>query len=283
MSVGTLTAAVMTVMASEAQRPISCRIAGSAVAVRDLPEGSGVAASRARPGVLWAHNDSGEPRLIALNESGTVIGQPRVVGAQVDDWEDLAVAPCPQGSCIYVGDIGDNRGRRADITVYRVAEPSETDTRTQAADVFRARYPDGAHDAESLIVTAEPDIFIITKGDPGPVALYRFPRPLTSGAIGTLERVGTLARERVDAGDRPTAADLSANGEFIAVRTTRYLTIHAAKAFLRGQWQELSRLDLTPLKEPRGEGLAFGRAGSMFLVGESGGVGSGTFARVACQ
>jgi hypothetical protein len=270
-----LAAAVMAVKAIEAQRAMSCRIAGSKVAVRDLPEGSGVAASRARPGVLWAHNDSGEPRLVALNEQGAVIGQLRVVGAQVDDWEDIAVAPCPHGSCIYIGDIGDNDGRRADITVYRVAEPTEADTRTQAVDVFRARYPDGAHDAESLIVS-ESDIFIVTKGDPGSVALYRFPRPLATGPVATLERVATRAGEKVNANDRPTAADLSANGELVAVRTTRYLTIHAAKGFLRGEWKELSRLDLTPLKEPRGEG-------SLFLVGESGGLGPGTFARVTCQ
>jgi hypothetical protein len=234
---------------------------------------------------LWAHNDSGgDPVVVMVNEKGAVLGRVPVEGAQVDDWEDIAVGPCPQGSCIYVGDIGDNSGKRKQITVYRVPEPSDGQTRTQPAEVFHARYPDGAHDAESLFVADGPDVFIITKGDPGPVALYRFPRPLTAGAPMQLERIGTLAGGKIRKKDRPTAASISPDGQWIAVRTTGYVVTYDAKDFMAGRWREVSRTDLTPLREPKGEGLAFGPEGSIFLLGEGGALGrSGTFARLGCD
>jgi hypothetical protein len=234
--------------------------------------------------VLWAHNDSADPVIVVLNDQGAVLGRVRVEGAQVDDWEDIAVGRCPQGSCLYVGDIGDNNGNRKQITLYRVPEPAEDETRTRPAEVFHARYPDGAHDAESLFVADGPDVFIITKGDPGPVALYRFPRPLSAGTPMQLERIGTLASGKVEAKDRPTSADISPDGQWIAVRTTRYVVFYQAKDFIAGRWKELSRTDLTPLREPRGEGIAFGPEGSIFLLGEGGILGrSGTFGRLACD
>ena len=96
----------------------SCRVAAAPVALGELPEASGVAVSRRSPGVLWAINDSGQPVLFALDSSGTVKGKVRVAGASVDDWEDIAVGPCPGGSCLYVADIGDNHARRSHVTIY---------------------------------------------------------------------------------------------------------------------------------------------------------------------
>jgi hypothetical protein len=260
-----------------------CRISGESVAVPDLREGSGVAASRARPGVLWAHNDSAHPVLVALSEQGAVLGRVRVIGAQVDDWEDIAVGPCAHGSCVYIGDIGDNNGSRTHVTVYRVPEPSAGETSTRPAEVFHAKYADGAHDAESLFVTGSSDLFLITKGDPGPIALYRFPRPLSTGATMQLERVGQPATSRPEAKDRPTAAAISPDGRWVGVRTTHYISFYPAKDFTAGRWREASRMDLSSLGEPRGEGLTFGRDGSVFLVGEGGTGGrSGTFSRLSC-
>jgi hypothetical protein len=137
-----------------APRP-GCRPSGDIVRLNRLPEASGVAASRRTPGVLWAHNDSGEPLVFALNEQGAVTGRVRVTGARVEDWEDIAVGPCAQGSCLYIADVGDNSGNRDHVTVYRVPEPSPQDSSTAPAEVFRARYAGGAYDAEALFVTPE--------------------------------------------------------------------------------------------------------------------------------
>jgi len=261
-----------------------CRVAGKIVRLPDLPEASGVAASRRTPGVLWAHNDSGEPAMVALNEQGSVIGRVRVTAAEVDDWEDIAAAPCPQGSCLYIGDIGDNSAKRDHITVYRVPEPLPQDKSTHPAESFRAAYPDGPHDAEALFVTERSEVLIITKGDPGPVAIYRFSPPLRSGSTTRLERVGTASTAaKVDAGDRPTAADVSPDGRWVAVRTIDRVVVYRTADLTSGRWREAFRTDVSGLREPRGEGLAFAADGSIYLVGEGGGASSpGTFARLAC-
>ena len=52
-----------------------------------LTELSGLAASRANPGALWAHNDSGDgPFFYCLRVSGAGCGTWRVAGAQAVDW-----------------------------------------------------------------------------------------------------------------------------------------------------------------------------------------------------
>jgi hypothetical protein len=260
----------------------ACRPAGKVSLVRELREGSGIAASRSRPGVLWAHNDSAAPVLVALDEQGTVVAQVAVPGARVDDWEDIAVGPCPRGSCIYIGDIGDNNGTRRQVTIYRVPEPAATAITTEPAEAFHARYPDGAHDAESLFVTMSSEIFVVTKGNPGPIALYRLPA-LAAGKVMQMERAGApTAGGKLNANDRPTGADISADGRWVAVRTSDYVAFFAAHDFTAGRWNEAFRADVRGLREPQGEGVTFGRDGAVFLLGE-GTARGGTFARLDCK
>lgn len=261
-----------------------CRITGEPVRLEGLSEASGVAASHRAPNVFWAHNDSGDPLLFALDGQGTILGRVRVTGAKVDDWEDIDVGPCPQGWCVYIADIGDNGGTRDRITIYRTPEADLKESATKPAEVFDARYPDGKHDAEAVFVMPNSDVYLITKGDPGPIALYRFPRPLQTGRVMELERVGPARdSKRVEPADRPTAADASRDGRWVAVRTTRYLMFHRAADLIGGSWKEAFRMDLGSLREPRGEGIALTPEGVAVLVGEGGALSrAGTFARLAC-
>ena len=65
---------------------------------------------------------------------------------------------------LYVGDIGDNASRRASIDVYRVPEPRVGAAASAPAARLRLRYPDGAHDAEALLVDPlRGDLVIVTK------------------------------------------------------------------------------------------------------------------------
>ena len=48
-----------------------------------------------------------------------------VAGANVQDWEDLASAPCRVGSCLYIADVGDNRESRERITISRLLTEAE--------------------------------------------------------------------------------------------------------------------------------------------------------------
>jgi hypothetical protein len=128
---------------AHAQAPaVQCTAPTTLQRIAELPEGSGLAASRRTPGRFWTHNDSGEPVLFALDGNGHVTGRLRISGATVKDWEAVAVGPCPSGSCIHVADIGDNEAKRKQITVYRIPEPAEASATVPVGDVFRATYPD---------------------------------------------------------------------------------------------------------------------------------------------
>ena len=261
-----------------------CKPAGTLVRVPELPEGSGLAASRRTPGRLWSHNDSGGPVLVALDHKGRAVGRLRIEGAAVEDWESVAVGPCPSGSCIYVADIGDNDAERTRITIYRIPEPADASGSVRVSDVFHAAYPDGPHDAESLLVTADGRLHIVSKGDTGPVSIYRFPKELRSGITLRLERVGAPRESRRAAGnDRVTDGAVSPNGQWIALRTTDSLRFYRSADLLAGNWREAGRVALTSLGEPQGEGVTFGSETSVYLMSEGGGKKQpGAFARLTC-
>ncbi len=69
-------------------------------------------------GKLWTINDSGgEPVLYAFDTlTGDVVQQIVVEGAKNRDWESLA----NDDAFIYIGDFGNNSGKRKDLTIYRV-------------------------------------------------------------------------------------------------------------------------------------------------------------------
>ena len=68
-----------------------------------VTELSGIAASRAHPGVFYAHNDSGDSaRFFAFDASGNTIGEFVLQGITAVDWEDMALGPCPAGSCLFL-------------------------------------------------------------------------------------------------------------------------------------------------------------------------------------
>ena len=281
-----MTAGTTTATAAGQQKPRgpSCSLSGSLVRVPDLREGSGIAPNHRNPGRAWAHNDSGLPELIALDAGGRATGRVRIAGAAVDDWEAIASGPCASGTCLYIGDIGDNDATRRRITIYRLPEPDPAAGSARVSDTLHATYPDGPHDAETLLVTPKGDIYVVTKGDTGPVALYRFPRDVKAGATATLERVGSPRDSgQARAEDRITDGAVSPGGERVVLRSTRVLRVYLASDLLAGTWREAGRLDLRPYGEPQGEGIAFADARTLYLLGEGGGGRkAGTFARLGC-
>ena len=131
-----------------------------------LHEASGVAASTRHTGILWVHNDSGEPIIFAIDTLGNERARVRI-SLPNTDWEDIAVAPCPEGSCIYLGAIGDNLQRRQDRAVLRFPEPDLKATTPIKPVKLRYRLPNGAHDTEALFVLPDARIFLVTKGRSG--------------------------------------------------------------------------------------------------------------------
>ena len=84
-----------------------------------LVECSGVVASRAHPGALWAHNDSGNAaELFAIGADGITVARYAVAAPNID-WEDIAIGD----GGIYLADVGNNRRDRPEVQVLRIDEP----------------------------------------------------------------------------------------------------------------------------------------------------------------
>jgi hypothetical protein len=196
---------------------------------RAVKESSGIVASRNSPGVFWTHNDSGDdPLVYAFDREGRSRGVWRVEGARAQDWEDIACGPGPESgrSYLYVGDIGDNGGKRDSIVVYRFAEPSvgpagnessrKAPRATATAEAIRLKYPDGAHNAEALMVhPASGDIYVVTKGA-GEAGVYRLSAPASATEVNTLTRVATLHGPDFF-GALITGGDISPDGRRVAL------------------------------------------------------------------
>lgn len=160
-----------------------------------IEESSGVAAASLTDEVVYTHNDSGDgPRFFAIDTrtcaTRATFG---VTGARNLDWEDMAGGLAADGApVLWLADIGDNATRRASVVVYEVDEPQADASggSMRPRQRWTLTYPDGAHDAETLLVDPETGrpVVITKDGAAGRSLAYRLP---ASGS-GVLERLATL-------------------------------------------------------------------------------------------
>jgi hypothetical protein len=260
--------------------PIEARVTDPA-----LHEMSGIVASRRNHGIYWVHNDSGDSaRIFALNEQGNLRGTFSLAGAGAVDWEDIAIGPGPKEwrPYLYLADIGDNLAVRPDVQVYRVAEPEvdpDVPSVGELRDVTRLalRYPDGPHDAESLIVDPRTgDLIIITKSAVGGAQpAYRAVAPIDPAKVTTLERYATVTTGPSLTG-AITAADLDRSGDHLLVRTYGAVREVAktskapASALLERSPGTVTCRPPTP-PEVQGEAIAFEADGRGFVSVSEGG------------
>ena len=151
--------------------PVTAGAAGKvAFTIKDdrVTEASGMARDTKNQ-VYWVVNDSGALGVVyGVDAKGKVKGTLRYNAFPQD-----AEAVAWNKDRLYVGDIGDNDEKRKSVRVYYFDDPKPNDkTRTYKAWDFR--YPDGAHDAETLLVSPEGRLYIATKEVKG--GLYRAPK-----------------------------------------------------------------------------------------------------------
>jgi hypothetical protein len=194
-----------------------------------VTESSGLVASRTTPGAYWTHNDSGDgPFIYAFDTTGESLGVFKVTNANARDWEDISAGPGPQPdkSYLYAGDIGDNNEKRSEITVYRFLEPdlkpgdkSSTKSKprtTEPAEAIRLKYPDGAHDAETLLVhPATGNLYIMTKVAFKNPVIYEATAPLNPKEVITLKRIGEVRIPSIFGG-AITGGSVSPDGRRVA-------------------------------------------------------------------
>lgn len=247
-----------------------------------LVENSVAVTSVSQPGVVFGLNDSGNgPYLFAFDSAGAGRGMWEVVGAQNRDWEAASLGPCSpgsgRGSCLYIGDVGDNDARRSRLTVYRFQEPmvkhrgdSLPTTPVPIRDVARLDfvYPDRPHDVEAMYVVNDGAVYLITKrrlldgqGRPRQALLFRIPASAwDSSGIVTASLVDSLPLVPGEVpGRQVTDAALSPDGRHLAVRTYADVFVFAVDS-ASGQ----PRHDVLPgfcaiagLRKRQGEGIGW--------------------------
>ena len=266
-------------------------VAGT-VAAPDLVEISGLAASR-KQDILWAHNDSGDtPRVFAMSLAGDDLAAYEVRGAEATDWEDMAIGPGPEADSdfLYLADIGDNASLRSEIVVYRAPEPvydAASSLHAIDAEMLRFVYPDGAHDAETLLVDPNTwDIFIVTKNIAGgPSGVYRAVFPQDAAATTTLEKIAEIDFAALTPakaippgsgplpealGKIPTGGEISPDGSIIAIRTYGTIWLWQRDGMsIAGSFAQ-APCEAPSAVETQGEAIAFRSDGSGYFTASEG-------------
>lgn len=238
---------------------------------RQIDETSGITESRSQPGTLWVEQDSGSPAELALlGHDGKVRGKLAIPNATNRDWEDIASGPGPQAGInyLYIGEIGDNNAQYGEYTVYRLPEPSSVTDTPKSVERIRFKYPDGARDAETLMLDPQTkDLYVVSKRE-AKVHLYRLPYPQSTTEIMTAELLGELPFDGTQLGTMITSGDISSDGSEILLRS--YLFIYY---WSRGKGQSIADAmqrtparELTSRLEPQGEAICFDRENNGFFT-----------------
>jgi hypothetical protein len=254
-----------------------------------LSEVSGIAARAGDPRFVYVQNDSGDSaRFFAMDtRTGRTAAVYAVPGARNVDWEDLAVAPDAAGqSSVWLADIGDNQGTRSEIDVYRIPEPARPAYRgssttapvvaTPRSDVWRLRYPDGPHDAESIAVDPMTHrVYIATKSLSGVSEVFELPERPDPARRQLLSQIGTVTfHAHGHAGPFNGYGQFTATGAAISTDGRLFVLRTYADAYVwpMHDGDVEAALRTTPVRirlpsQPQGEGVDV-VGGALWLSGE---------------
>ena len=175
---------------------------------KKLDEVSGLASSINNPGLLWAHNDSGNDAEIFLIDQKLDIKQTYILqDIKNRDWEDIAVGPGPDSTknYIYVAEIGDNDASSQLKYIYRFEEPILDSTEGKIPvtifDTITFQLSGSRKDTEALLIDPQTkDLYIISKREE-PVHIYQLKYPHAIGDTLTAVQVGSLPLTQIVAGN----------------------------------------------------------------------------------
>jgi hypothetical protein len=250
----------------------------------DLDEVSGLAASRAHPGIYWAINDSGTgPKVIAIKADGSKEATMTLAGGENVDWEDLDAFDLNGKHYLLIADTGDNGGIRKQLTLYVIEEPAKLRDggSLKPAWIINFKWPDGARDCEAAAVDpVRGEVLLISKKRVPP-ELFRVAlrpsdgNPQTAELLATLSDISQPSQEELKKNpvygryrSQITAADLSTNGRVLAV-----LNYHSVHLYVRRDGQDWAQVMKTVPGQlelpwlPQAEGIAFSPDGRSLLIG----------------
>ena len=190
---------------------------------------------------LFAVSDNEGTNVLVTDAKGTKLGAVSF-SAKTESVQGLAV----YSGSLYVGDVGDSGGKRNKITVYKL--PLEVGN--QSYNSYEFRYPDGSHDAKSVLVSGRGRIYVVTAGE-NPGIYYAELEPSRSG-------VNKLSRAS-DAPAGVTDGVFLSDGVTMALRTGSGVQVIDASS-----WE--TRATLTYQGAPDGESITT-FSGDKMLVG----------------
>ena len=128
-----------------------------------LPEGLNEASGLVIDGndLIW-HNDSGDgPYLYTTDRAGKLL-RVDTLNARASDYEDIAA---DENGLLYVGDFGNNTGRRTEQTIYRydrTTQRTDSIVYTYPGEDGQGRLAPGNYDCEAMVV-ADGQVHLFTK------------------------------------------------------------------------------------------------------------------------
>ena len=154
-----------------------------------ITESSMLARSVEHDDVWWTANDSGDSaRIFAVDKTGRTVAEVTYDGP-ARDVEAMAIG---SNKRIYVGDIGNNLKDQKTFTIYSLPEPEELEDQKVKVRSYRFRYPDGPHNAETLLINPQTNrLYVVTKEFSG-AGIYAAPTPdeMSRTEVNDLERIG---------------------------------------------------------------------------------------------
>ncbi|MEY2248630.1 WD40 repeat domain-containing protein [Streptomyces sp. BF23-18] len=224
-----------------------------------IKESSGLAASRAHPGVYWTHNDSDDgPYLYAVDSrTGRTVATVTMSGVGAPrDVEAISLGP---DGDLYVGDIGDNLGGSWDhVWIYKLPEPKVLKDQTIRATQYVVKYSDGPRNAEALMVHPKTGRVYIADKDEDGGHLYEGPAELSATTTNVFKPVATIDLWVTDGAFSPDGRQLAVRGYFGGI----------AYSWNGGRIKRLERLNV-PL-QGQGESITYTPDGSTLLYGSEG-------------
>ena len=201
-------------------------------------------------GMIVTTNDSGDTGRVFTVDPGTgrTVG---VTGWGSSPTDVEALAPLGDHE-VWAGDIGDNTESRDSIQVSPVpVGPGHTDVDAPSYDLV---YPDGPHDAETLM--SDPTtgrLYIATKGVLGG-RLYAAPAQLSADHPNELKPLGDVLPIATDGAFLP-------DGKHVVIRNYSVAAVYTFPALEKVQQLRLP-------DQPQGEGLAVDVDGTLLLSSE---------------
>ncbi|HQQ98833.1 MAG TPA: hypothetical protein PLX35_16290 [Cyclobacteriaceae bacterium] len=229
----------------------------------DLEEVSGIAESMTIPGHMWAINDSGNSaELFLLNESGAgTVKKFKLSGIDNRDWEDIVLVKDSLRSYLYIGDIGDNLARYEYKYIYRVPEPSLTDSSLITRfDTLQVKLEGENRDTEALLFDPLTlNLYLVSKREQS-VILFEISYPYSGNHI-IAHPVATLPVTRI------TAGSISTDGKEILLKNYEHIYYWRRdndEPLAQLLQQKPTKLAYTP--ELQGEAITWAHDGSGFYT-----------------